>query len=371
MTKIAFASTMHVAPWGGSEELWSQTAERLARRGGVSVAASVHNWPGPIARLDALERAGGRVHRRRPFARLRRLSQRLPARLTYGWLDAFRPDLMVVSQGYHTEGTDWVHACWRRGIRFALITQSVGECAWPEDGFAGYLAGAFEGAEACYFVSQGNLEFVRRQLATPLEKARIVRNPFNVPYDAAPSWPAGDEPVRLACVGRLYPAAKGQDILFDVLRSDKWRGRRLEVTLFGDGPNAERLRALKEMYRLDNVRFGGFTSDVAALWRDHHALVLTSRHEGLPLVVVEAMLCGRPCIVTDVAGNTELIEDNVSGFVAAAPNTRCVDEALERAWDRRACWREMGQAAALRVRALVPPDPVQVLADDLLRLAAA
>lgn len=31
---------------------------------------------------------------------------------------------------------------------------------------------------------------------------------------------------------------------------------------------------------------------------------------------MEAMLCGRPCIVTDVAGNTEVVEDGVTGFVA-------------------------------------------------------
>ena len=69
---------------------------------------------------------------------------------------------------------------------------------------------------------------------------------------------------------------------------------------------------------LEKVTYGGFTEDVESIWASHHALVLPSRSEGLPLVVVEAMLCGRPAIVTDVAGNAELIQDGVSGFVAAA-----------------------------------------------------
>ena len=55
------------------------------------------------------------------------------------------------------------------------------------------------------------------------------------------------------------------------------------------------------------------------IWAEHHALVLPSRFEGMPLVVVEAMLCGRPCIVTDVGGNAELIRDGINGFLAKAP----------------------------------------------------
>ena len=66
----------------------------------------------------------------------------------------------------------------------------------------------------------------------------------------------------------------------------------------------------------------------------------------MPLSVVEAMLCGRPCIVTDVAGNRELIRDNVNGFLAKAPTVELLDEAMNRAWENRHRLREMGEAAA-------------------------
>jgi glycosyltransferase involved in cell wall biosynthesis len=107
---------------------------------------------------------------------------------------------------------------------------------------------------------------------------------------------------------------------------------------------------------------------VRGIWASHHALVLPSRYEGLPLSLVEAMLCGRPSIVTNVSGNTELLEDNVTGFVAAAPTASFVDEALERAWNRRADWPAIGAAAAHQVRERVPPDPAGVFADELLAL---
>ena len=40
---------------------------------------------------------------------------------------------------------------------------------------------------------------------------------------------------------------------------------------------------------------------------------------GVAAFVVEAMLCGRPCIATDVGGNRELIRDGINGFLANAP----------------------------------------------------
>jgi glycosyltransferase involved in cell wall biosynthesis len=116
------------------------------------------------------------------------------------------------------------------------------------------------------------------------------------------------------------------------------------------------------------VRFGGFVPDVHRIWADYHALVLPSRYEGLPISLVEAMLCGRPSIVTNVSGNPELLEDNVTGFVAAAPTAALLDEAMERAWTRRAEWPAMGVAAAEQVRRRVPPDPAAVFADQLLEL---
>ena len=125
------------------------------------------------------------------------------------------------------------------------------------------------------------------------------------------------------------------------------------------------LPALANMLGLCRVDFRGFTDDVERVWAEHHALVLPSRHEGMPLAVVEAMLCGRVCIVTDVAGNTEFIEDGVTGFVAPAPTAPLVREVLERAWDRRGEWRQIGAAAARAVRERVPPDPVGCFAWEL------
>jgi glycosyltransferase involved in cell wall biosynthesis len=158
---------------------------------------------------------------------------------------------------------------------------------------------------------------------------------------------------------------KGQDILLRVLAQEKWKKRNLFVSFVGHGINREGLIELAKRLEVSNVSFPGYTKDVHGIWKEHHALIMPSRCEGLPLALVEAMLCGRTAIVTNVGGNSEVVEDGVTGFLAPAASEVDVDEALERAWERRKEWREMGQLAAKRVRELVPAEPAADFADYL------
>jgi glycosyltransferase involved in cell wall biosynthesis len=112
----------------------------------------------------------------------------------------------------------------------------------------------------------------------------------------------------------------------------------------------------------------GYEPNIESIWAAHHALILPSRGEGLPLALVEAMWCGRPAIVTDSGGNAEIVEEGVTGFVADWPNTKAINDALERAWQRRGAWCEMGMAAAEEIRKRLPDDPVGKFCDNLLSL---
>ena len=104
---------------------------------------------------------------------------------------------------------------------------------------------------------------------------------------------------------------------------------------------------------------------VEEIWTSNHVLVMPSRAEGLPLAIVEAMLCARPVLTTDVAGNSEIVEDGVTGFLADAPTVRSVGNALERLWANRANIEAMGKAGAKKIRELVPPDPVRQFTDKI------
>jgi glycosyltransferase involved in cell wall biosynthesis len=279
-----------------------------------------------------------------------------------------QPDLVVISQGASVEGLWLARACAARGYPFVQIIQHASDATWLETSARWHRHRfLYRKARHAFFVSEHTRELTEEQLGMRLERASVVRNCFRVPWQRRDDWPGGER-LRLACVGRLQPIFKGQDILLRVLAQPKWRERPVDLTFFGAGPHADGLRGMASYLGLDRVRFGGHSANPAAIWDDHHCLALSSRGEGLPLVVVEAMLSGRVPIVTAVAGNPEVVDDGVTGFLADAPTEEAYDAALERAWQQRDRLREIGRRAGEAIRKLVPPDPARVFADELLAL---
>jgi glycosyltransferase involved in cell wall biosynthesis len=369
---------MSGSPWGGSEVLWSQAAQRLLDHG-HAVFVSVTRWadtPGPVAELCV---GGAEVDEREWIVapRIERIVAKFLRKAPDhpGWEPSwqkivdFHPDLVCISHGSALCGIDWMLRCHDAGIPYVSVAQANFEQWWPDDKRAAEIRKAYMGAKKACFVSTANLTMFEEQLGLRLSNGEVVHNPCNVSWNARPTWPEDDGTFRLACVGRLDPGAKGQDLLFQLLALPKWRERSVTVSLFGKGPWENSLRRLAEQKEVaDRIVFAGHVNDIEQVWRTHHALVLPSRYEGLPLSVVEAMLCGRTVIVTDVAGNREPLEDNATGFVAEAPTVRHLDEAMERAWQRRQEWQAIGAAAADSIRQQIPQDPAQVFADKLLVL---
>ena len=129
------------------------------------------------------------------------------------------------------------------------------------------------------------------------------------------------------------------------------------------------MRQLLELIKMhgleDQLVFSGFSEEVEDIWRDNHALLLPSRYEGAPLVVIEAMLCNRIAITTDIGRNRELMDDNESGFLAAGATIDLLDDALERAWQKRDDWEQMGRLAGQHIRQRYTSDPVSEFADKI------
>ena len=360
MRRIAFLSSNEYVPWGGSEYCWARAAERFAERG-AEVRVSVMDWRAPVKQVKHLRSAGCRILLRPQRSLTERIKRRFVLRNRYEWHHMKRigagADLVVISQGGNTDGFPWMEAAKSLGYPYVTIAEGVPD-SWPGDDLRERFAEAYESAQAAFFVSQANLAMTRRQMGTALLAGRVLRNPFNVPYDARPPWP-GDPVNRLslAYVARLEVGGKKQDLICEVLGLPHWRKRNVSVSFVGNGQNEGGLRKLASSLDLKNVHFAGPVDDIEGVWAKHHAQVFSSRNEGMPLSVVEAMLCGRACIATDVGGNRELIRDGVNGFLAKAATVELLDEAMERAWENRHRLREMGETAARDVREWVGPDP--------------
>jgi glycosyltransferase involved in cell wall biosynthesis len=377
MRKYWFIMAQVGYPWGGSEPLWSAAAEKLVRAGN-EVRVSVKDWGKPVPQIEQLRAAGCQIYYQPnpylipPFVtrQIRRIFGNAESMLNHVRKVGEGVDLVVISQGANFDGLEWMEKARAIGLKYAVIAQSAVVYWWPEDRNAERLAESYEKASAAYFVSQANLDLSRYQFGSLLQNGKVVRNPFNVRYDAQPPWP-GDplEELRLAGVGRLDVVSKAQDVLLQVLSLSHWRERQVRLSLIGEGPHERVLRRMVQLLKLTNVDFPGPSNNIEEIWTKHHALILPSRFEGMPLTVQEAMLCGRPCIVTDVGGNRELVRDGINGFLAKAPTVELVDEAMNRAWDSRARLKEMGSTAATDARQFVSRDPGEDFARELAAVA--
>jgi glycosyltransferase involved in cell wall biosynthesis len=374
MKRIGFISTQGFVRWAGSEELWSQTAKRMSELS-YKVGVNVFSWKNEPHQITELSRTQNCEVYRRPirpplwqFAINKLLNKQQSTWIdsyTYNWLKQFQPDFIVISTGMSTEGREWMQACGRLNIPYVVIVHLANEVLWPHSHTLTNLSDLYKKAKAIFFVSKSNLETTSKLLGMHLENAKIAYNPFNVNPEHYIPFPKDNSIFRLACVARIGIEHKGQDILLEIMRQSKWKNRPITITLFGNGHHQETLEKLSKFWELDNIIFGGFAKDIEALWSTHHALVLPSRYEGLPLAVVEAMLCQRTCIVTDVGGNSELIEDDISGFIAPAATVPIFEQTLDRAWERRDEWKQIGEKASLRVREVIPADPVGNFVEQL------
>lgn len=362
--RFVFVSTMSGYPWGGSEELWSRTAARLFEASHF-VAASVVQWSPQPPRILELAKKNMEIHYRRPMNQMsivQRVGQVLRRQVlmdaSVRWMQLRKPDLVVISQGGNGDGLAWMRACRDARIPYAVIVQCNSDSWWFVDKQVEEIAGLYQAARKIFCVSTQNLRLLELQLGRPLPNGAIVRNPFNVSSISYQPWPDESERWKFACVARLEAPAKGQDLILETLNHERWRTRPIEINFYGTGTNEIPLKRWADRLSLRNVRFHGQVGDIESVWRENHMLLLPSRYEGLPLALVEAMICGRPSIVTDVGGNVEFCEDEVTGFVASAPAVKLIDEAMERAWERRDQWRPMGMSAHKRALRLIPKDPI-------------
>jgi glycosyltransferase involved in cell wall biosynthesis len=160
---------------------------------------------------------------------------------------------------------------------------------------------------------------------------RVIPNgvpiPLAVPDDPAPREAVDDEsgPFRLLFVGRLS-AQKNLPRLLAALSLVEYP---VVLDIVGDGSERGAVELEIGRRRLANVRLLGPRHDEALIqcYRRAQALVLTSDHEGMPLVLLEAMACGLPVVATDVPGVRETVG---SAALLAAPEPQAVADAIDR-----------------------------------------
>ncbi len=85
---------------------------------------------------------------------------------------------------------------------------------------------------------------------------------------------------------------------------------------------------LREAGLAERFAFAGFESDISRFFAAIDIFVLSSQAEGLPLVILEAMACGKPVVATDVGGVNEIVEDQRTGLLVPEKSPESLAKAL-------------------------------------------
>lgn len=338
--KIAIVSTVYGSPWAGSEELWYQTALKSIELG-HQVSASVFQVHSVCSQHENFKNKGGTLFYRKRFG-----NGRLHV-LTHKYLSAFsnlfknKPDVIILSLGSMTDLVMYPdlmrYLTENPNVKLITICLYNSDTIIPDEHTRGIIRFFCQRSNDIVFVSRHNYLLTERQIALKLKNVHVFSSPISYldSYNMLP-WPTDIDKLQMASVARFDVAAKGQDILLETLSSTKWKERDWHLNLYGKGEDFEYIKQLIDLYELkDKVSFGGFVNDTRDIWKTNHMLVMPSRSEGLSLAFLEAMICGRICVVTDVGGCSEVLVDSESGFLAEAAVAKYVDAALERAWQKQ------------------------------------
>jgi len=168
-------------------------------------------------------------------------------------------------------------------------------------------------------------------------------------------WGITGEDILLGAVGSLIKRKRISDLIeaFAELNNpmiSPLSKCRLKCIIVGDGPEKDKLqKQVLKMGLQDKVVFTGFQSDAISYINAFDILVMASEKEGLPRVILEAMLMGKPVIACDIAGPSELIVDGETGFLVPAGQTKAIANAMLSLTKDSALRDQMGERAKERV----------------------
>ncbi|MGW5057025.1 glycosyltransferase family 4 protein [Streptomyces sp. NPDC004096] len=190
-----------------------------------------------------------------------------------------------------------------------------------------------------------------RWVAEGLNNVGFMPNPLPL----TPVAPSPRTEKAVASIGRLSHA-KGVDLLLDVWAEAAPRQPGWILRIYGAGEHEGVLRQqCTELGLDDSVEWAGRTDDVTAALARSSVFVQSSRGEGFPLVLLEAMACGVPCAAFDCSpGVREIVADGEDGLLARHGNTSELARHLVRLMSDENLRDTMGERARQNVRRFAP-----------------
>jgi len=129
--------------------------------------------------------------------------------------------------------------------------------------------------------------------------------------------------------GLIVPR-KGIDIMLKVTKKLVNKNKNIKLLLVGEGPSKKKyLDLVKQLGLENNVIFLGWRKDIPSILKSVDCLILPSKGEGLPGVIMEAMASGLPVVASNIPCIPDLVENGKNGYLCGMNNVDCFTKKIK------------------------------------------
>jgi glycosyltransferase involved in cell wall biosynthesis len=354
---------MNGAPWGGSEEFWYHLATWMSKRGYV-IECCFFDWASGKEKINrSLKESGCMLHllpnpkTAGNFLQKKIIHVKIKKQLISILRNDY--DLTCISQGGLLDVTFYPFNDLLPHLKkFVLVYHNYNDKQILSKNRRQRLYKWSQAAAQNMVAAHKIIAAVQKVAGFDLPHYHVLVNPITIPVQQEPyPWPSKSRQDNLVwiTIGQLDVQRKAQDVLLRALAGEKWSQRNWELHIYGEGQDEQKLADLIIALQLQHKVFLEGRSDVIQdVLAGAHLLLHITHLDAMPLGVVEAMNMARPCIVSNVGDMPLWITDCEHGFVVENATEQMIDHTLERAWQQKESWAQMGINAFHKFREKYP-----------------
>jgi len=175
----------------------------------------------------------------------------------------------------------------------------------------------------------------------------IIPNPVSIPPKATDQNRIDFEKKQIIAVGRLLKQ-KGFDLLLQAFSKINLKFPDWKLVIWGEGNDRSALETLSNQLKLSTqVSFPGVTDDIYSELSQSSLFVLSSRFEGFPNALCEAMAIGLPVIAFDCgSGPSDIVRHQIDGLLIPADNIEALSKTMKQLMENAALRKQFGNRAS-------------------------
>lgn len=171
---------------------------------------------------------------------------------------------------------------------------------------------AFRNVNTIFFQNKGNLKFFTENKLIKCDYKLIPGSGVNLKKFQFIEYPKNDKVIKLLTVGKLMKD-KGTDILLDAINNVKNKYPKVEFTLIGRFEEDYKDKVSAAVNK-GLIKYKKENKNLIPLYKNCHALIHPTFHEGMSNVMQEAAACGRPLLASNIHGCKEIFDEGISGI---------------------------------------------------------